>query len=72
MSKQNALRGKCICSFDQPLPGGGYRSYKAGVIYPDLSGLDKATIAAYFDTPSIAPPKGMQTRDVKPAAEEVN
>lgn len=55
------MDAKCIISFERILPDGGFKRYDAGVVY-DVSDLPEATVKAHFEHPTVAPPKGMQTR----------
>ena len=55
---------KCTVSFERKLPGGGYKSYVAGVIYP-IDDLPVETVKAFFEHPTLAPPRGVQTRTTK-------
>jgi hypothetical protein len=64
------MKALCIQSIELPLPGGGFKQFRAGVIY-DVQDLDEGTIKAHFEHPVVSPPKGVQFRNGKSGAEEV-
>lgn len=63
------MKVKCKVSVEVPRASGGFKQYQAGTVY-DVSDLEKSTIKAYFEHPTLAPSKKMQTRVTEASAGE--
>ena len=63
------MKAKCKVSVEVQPTSGGFKRYQAGTVY-DVSELNKSTIKAYFEHPTLAPSKKMQTRVTEASPKE--